>query len=260
MHALLERRIDCGGLAFEFELLDIQQLNARFARGEFDIAKISFHAALMNADKTVVLPAGAAIGFGVGPVLLASHPISIDELKQRAQQSGEPVTVACPGELTTATLLCRTLLPFPIATRQMVFSQIMDQLRSGVCELGACIHEGRFTWQERGLHQVCDLGELWESQTAAPLPLGGLVARAELGLQTIHAITDAVRRSIQYAHANRAETVSTMQRYAQETAVEVLFEHVNLYVNRWTLDLGNEGRQALRALSQIAHAPELRIA
>ncbi len=200
-----------------------------------------------------MLPSGAAIGFGVGPVLLSAKATLLETLARQSAQSRSPIQIACPGETTTATFLCRTMLPFAVEPVQMCFSEIMPRVRSGEFPLGACIHEGRFTWQDSGLQLVADLGELWETQVKAPLPLGGLVARRNLGRATIGSIADCVRRSIVYAFANRRDTIPTMRRFAQEFSQEVLFQHVDLYVNQWTLDLGDMGNRALAAMHKLAH-------
>ncbi len=253
-HGLLKERVDLRGLDLEVQLLDIEQLNRGFAHGEFDVAKVSFVAAMAEAAHAVVLPAGAALGFGVGPVLLANRPDSLAAIAART--NGEhPIEIACPGERTTAAFLCRALLPFPIAPRHMLFSEIMPAVATGQVPLGVCIHEGRFTWQERGLALVADLGTLWETRTTTPLPLGGIVARRDLGRQTLLSLTEVIRASVEYGLTHRDETLTTMRQFAQEFSDEVLFQHVDLYVNAWTLELGALGRNALRVMQ--AHAGQI---
>jgi 1,4-dihydroxy-6-naphthoate synthase len=250
-HAILHRRIDLRGLQFDVRFLDIEELNSRFAAGDFDACKVSFVAALDWSPFAVVLPAGAALGFGVGPLLLADQPVTLEALAALAAGSG-PLEVACPGEHTTATFLCTTLLPFPVRPRQMRFSEIMPALQSGEVTLGVCIHEGRFTWRRAGLHCVADLGSLWEARTAAPLPLGGIVARKRLGADTLRTIAAVIRDSVQFGLDHRAETLPTMRAHAQEFSDEVLLQHVDLYVNQWTLELGDVGRSALRTMQALA--------
>jgi 1,4-dihydroxy-6-naphthoate synthase len=160
--------------------------------------------------------------------------------------------VLCPGEHTTATLLYRLFHAGEGAIEQVVFSEIMPALEAGTADFGVCIHEGRFTWQAHGLALVEDLGELWERATSAPLPLGGILARHSLGVSTIRTVTDVIRDSLAYAHTHPEDTVPTMRRHAQELTREVMFKHVDLYVNHWTTDLSDTGRAALEVLGRKA--------
>lgn len=247
-HGLLESKIDLHGLRLQIELMDVQELNERLAAGEFEAAKASFHAALHLAGDLGVLPVGAALGFGVGPLLLAAREGSYPSLPTK---SGEAPVVLCPGAWTTATLLYR-LFHSGGDVRQTVFDQIMPALKAGRADFGVCIHEGRFTYQAEGLHLVEDLGARWEESTDAPLPLGGLLARHSLGVDVHAALTAAIRSSIDYAWAHRTETLTTMRRYAQELDDDVIGRHVELYVNPWTRDLGEVGRRALLELRRRA--------
>lgn len=243
-HAILNRLVDWRGLEFEIELLDIQQLNERLFRGELDIAKASFHAALLLADRMLVLPSGSALGFGVGPLLLASE-------SNTTPNNAAQVTL-CPGEHTTATLLFKIFYPESAQLEQVVFSEIMPRLKARQADFGVCIHEGRFTWQSEGLHLVEDLGTRWEKETNSPLPLGGILGSKSLDMETLQNAQAVIQDSLRYALAHRSETLPTMRLYAQEFADEVLMQHVDLYVNDWTIDLGAVGRQALRELSNRA--------
>ncbi|MBI2480093.1 MAG: 1,4-dihydroxy-6-naphthoate synthase [Planctomycetia bacterium] len=245
-HALMTRAVDWRELEFEIELIDIQQLNDRLFSGEFDVAKTSFHAALLLADKTVVLPSGSALGFGVGPLLLAAEP---NTTPNNADQA-----TLCPGRHTTASLLFSLFYPRTTRVEQVVFSEIMPKLQRREADFGVCIHEGRFTWQQQGLALVEDLGTRWEAETHCPLPLGGIVAQRRLAPETIATVQAVIRDSLEYALANREATYPTMRRYAQEFDDEVLLQHVDLYVNEWTLDLGSTGQDALNQLSDRAVA------
>ena len=160
--------------------------------------------------------------------------------------------VLCPGEHTTATLLYRLFHSGEGALEQVVFSEIMPALETGAADFGVCIHEGRFTWREHGLALVEDLGTVWERETSAPLPLGGILARHRLGADLIGTVIDVLRDSLAYALAHRDDTIPTMRRHAQELTNGVLFKHVDLYVNAWTTDLGDSGRLALQMLSRQA--------
>lgn len=247
-HALLDRRIDRRGLEFDVDLLDVQELNEGLAAGRFDVAKTSFHAALLQADRYVVLPSGSALGFGAGPLLLSRH-----QQEDPASWTGDRrPRVLCPGKWTTATLLYRMFRPGPVDLQQTLFSRIMPALQAGQADFGVCIHEGRFTWQDSGLFCTADLGRQWEDRTGLPLPLGGIVGRRELGAPILGRVQQVIRDSLEYGLANRAETIPTMARFAQELSESVLLAHVDLYVNQQTLDLGESGAAALQRLGQIA--------
>jgi 1,4-dihydroxy-6-naphthoate synthase len=243
-HALMNHKVDWRGLEFQIQLLDIQELNDRLFLGEFDVAKTSFHAALLLADNYVVLPSGSALGFGVGPLLLAADP---DSRPNNPQQ-----LALCPGQHTTATMLFRLFHANTAAVQQCVFSEVMPRLQNGTADFGVCIHEGRFTWQQAGLSLVEDLGTRWEAETNCPLPLGGLVASRSLGDETVALVQEVVSDSIQYGLANRDQTLPTMRQHAQEFDDDVLMQHVDLYVNEWTQDLGTVGANALSRLSEMA--------
>jgi 1,4-dihydroxy-6-naphthoate synthase len=243
-HALIHGCVDRRGLDFQIELLDIQQLNDGLFGGRFDVAKCSFHAALRLAESMVVLPSGSALGFGVGPLLLAARPDTVP-------RTAEQITL-CPGEHTTATLLFRLFHHQTSSIEQVVFSDIMPRLSAGTADFGVCIHEGRFTWQDQGLALVEDLGTRWERETGCPLPLGGLVADRTLSESTLSRVAEVIRDSLQVALNDPSSALPTMRRYAQEFDDEVLMKHVDLYVNDWTVDLGETGAGALAKLNEKA--------
>lgn len=245
-HGLLARAVDWRGLDFRVELLDIEQLNTRMLHGDFDVCKLSFAAALGMARDVVVLPSGSALGFGVGPLLLAAEadtrPTSATQL------------TLCPGEHTTATLLFELFHPRTTLIEQTVFSGIMPRLTAGTADFGVCIHEGRFTWEAQGLHLVEDLGSRWEAATGCPLPLGGIVASRRLPAAVTAGVQQVIHDSLALALADPAAPLPTMRAHAQELGDGVLMQHVELYVNQWTVDLGDTGRRALDALSTRAAA------
>ncbi|MDA0284914.1 MAG: 1,4-dihydroxy-6-naphthoate synthase [Planctomycetota bacterium] len=245
-HALMTRNVDWRGLEFDVELIDIQQLNDRLFEGDFDAAKTSFHAALLLANETVVLPSGSALGFGVGPLLLSAGP-------DTSPTDNNQITL-CPGKHTTASLLNSLFHPATTRVEHVVFSEIMPMLQRREADFGVCIHEGRFTWQQQGLGLVEDLGTRWETETGCPLPLGGIVARRKLGDRVIAAVQSVIRDSLEFALADRDAALPTMRQYAQEFDDNVLMKHVDLYVNQWTTDLGVTGQNALDQLSQRAQS------
>ena len=251
-HAILENQVDLLGLEFDIRLLDIQQLNSGLFGGQFDVAKASFHAAALLTDQTVVLPSGSALGFGVGPLLLSARP------KTNPNQTTDlPHTVLCPGEHTTATMLFRIFYADAInngnvSLKQTLFSEIMPELENSRADFGVCIHEGRFTWEDAGLDCVEDLGTRWEAETKSPLPLGGILANRNLGNDVIGRVQSVIQASVQWGLDHPDQTIPTMRASAQEFSDEVLMQHVKLYVNQWTVELGEVGQQALHVLSEKA--------
>ncbi len=246
-HGLLSGAIGVPGVELEFELADVEALNQGLLSGRYDVAKASFHAALLCTDRCVVLPSGAALGRGVGPVVVAA----------RALPRQQPPRVLCPGEHTTATLLWKLFHPEPALIRQRVFSEILPALARGEADLGVCIHEGRFTYRSWGLELVEDMGTLWERATGAPLPLGGLLVRRSLPDPTKALLALAVRASIEHGFEHRREALETMRAHAREQADDVLWAHVELYVNAETLALSTQGERALELLFERAVAAGL---
>ena len=240
-HGLLAREVDPCGFEFEIELADVETLNERLLRGAFDAAKCSFAAALALTRDTLVLPVGAALGRGVGPVVLA-----------RDAEVLEAREVWAPGEHTTATLLWRMFHGSSARLRHSVFSEIMPALERGDARLGVCIHEGRFTYREHGLLLLEDLGERWERETGTALPLGGIVARRALGPERLARLIRALRGSLDFARAHPQRALASMRRYAQEPRDEVLWKHVELYVTDETRSLSGAGRRALAEFARRA--------
>jgi len=245
-HGLLTGAVRVDGIDIAVELLDIEELNTRMLRGEFDVCKVSFAAALAMAERVVVLPSGSALGFGVGPLLLAAtaHTRPCDPRQ----------LTLCPGRHTTAALLFAMFHANTTRVDHVVFSDIMPRLAAGTADFGVCIHEGRFTFEAHDLHLVEDLGTRWEAETASPLPLGGIVASRRLPPDVIAVVQQAIHDSLTLARAAPAAALPTMRAHAQEFSDDVLMNHVDLYVNDWTLDLGSTGRRALAEFSARAAA------
>jgi 1,4-dihydroxy-6-naphthoate synthase len=251
-HGLLTGASDRHGLdrdpGLEIVLCDVQELNERLALGELDAGKASFAQALRLTRDYGVLPVGAAVGFGVGPLLIAKTPLAPPDAKSR---------VLCPGEGTTATLLLRLFHPRVKQLVQVNFARIMPAVASGAADYGVVIHEGRFTYQRLGLHCVEDLGATWEARTGAPLPLGGLLARRSLGGDVHRRLAAAIRASLAHARANRDAALATMRKHAQELDDAAIWQHVDLYVNELTEELGARGTQALAAFERAARVAGL---
>lgn len=245
-HALMHGRVDTRGIEFQVELLDIQQLNDGLLSHQFEVIKASFAASLTVSSDYWVLPSGSALGFGVGPLLLAARP--------EVQPAHATQLTLCPGKNTTAALLFRMFFNQTTRVEHVVFSEIIPGLQCGRADFGVCIHEGRFTWQSQNVYLVTDLGSRWEQETQCPLPLGGIFASRELESQTIRLIQATLRDSILYAQAHPEEALVSMRAHAQEFDDAVLMQHVDLYVNQWTLNLGSVGQKAIHEFSQRARA------
>ena len=207
------------------------------------MVKLSFHAALRLADRYALLPVGSALGFGVGPVVIAG--------RDRAEGADVP-RVLLPGELTTAHLLWRMFRPGPARLEHVVFSEILPALARGEADLGVCIHEGRFTYAGMGLTLDEDLGATWERETSLPLPLGGIAIARRLGPETAQRVARAVALSLDEARRAPEAALATMRRHAQELDDAALWKHVELYVNDDTRRLGTAARAAISELGRRA--------
>jgi len=247
-HAIMHGAIDLRGLEFDVELHDVQALNEGLAAGRYDVAKASFAAALQLAPTHGVLRAGSALGFGVGPLLVAAQP---------GTYLGPASTVLCPGPDTTATLLFRCLHPDSPRITHRVFSEIVPALRAGEADTGVLIHEGRLTYRRDGLTLLEDLGASFERVTGAPVPLGGILARLNLGDDVLERANAVVRDSIGYAWAHPAETLPTIREHAQEMDETVIWPYVELYVTEHTTDLGDDGERALTTLRELGETAGL---
>lgn len=241
--ALLAGAVRADGLELEFELADVQALNEGLAAGRFDVVKASFAAALEHARDWVVLPVGAALGFGVGPLVVGARR----DLPARPR-------VLCPGRDTTATLLWQLYGDPRAHVEQVVFSAILPAVARGEADLGVCIHEGRFTYAAHGLIALEDLGERWERDTGGPLPLGGILARASLAPELRAAFARALAASLAEADLKPELALACMRRHAREQDDAALWQHVELYVNAETRALSAVGRRALAVFSDRARA------
>ncbi|GIW26287.1 menaquinone biosynthesis family protein [Meiothermus sp.] len=227
-------------------LEDVETLNRWALEGRLPLTKISYAAYGRLREQYVALRAGGALGRGVGPLLVAKQPLS--ELHGK--------TIAIPGQNTTAFLLL-SLHSQGFEPVELRYDQIMPAVARGEVDAGLIIHESRFTYHLYGLQKVLDLGEWWEGLTGLPLPLGAILARRDLGTQTIRAIDQAVRASLEYAHAHPEETVAYIKQHAQELQDEVIWAHIHTYVNEFSLDVGPEGEAAVAELFRRGEAAGL---
>jgi 1,4-dihydroxy-6-naphthoate synthase len=246
--AMVHGRIDTEGLEFEVRLLDIDALNAAAIAGEFDATKLSFHAYPYCAHSYVLLDAGSALGKGCGPLLVSKREIPQSEV------AAGGVRIAIPGRLTTANFLCGLAFPQAQDKTTIVFSDIEPAVLDGRFDAGLIIHENRFTYEAKGLKKIIDLGEFWEAETGAPIPLGGIVMRRALSDEVKQVVNRVMRRSVEYAFAHPEASLPYVRAHAQEMSEEVMYKHIDLYVNEYSLDLGSEGRRAIELMFARANA------
>lgn len=241
--ALVNQKIDTGGLTFDVVLEDVETLNQWALEGKLDISKLSFPAFFKSAHQYILLQSGSALGKGVGPLLVSKKDNPTPDVKNSR--------IAIPGFNTTANLLLS--FAYPDATRKtpMIFSAIEDAVVNGESDLGLIIHENRFTYQDKGLHKVLDLGEYWETKMKVPIPLGGIAAKRSLGEQVIQQVGRLIRESLEFAFAHYPEVTGYVKAHSQTMSEQVMRQHIDLYVNNYSLQLGNEGQTAIRELYQV---------
>ncbi|MES2275178.1 MAG: 1,4-dihydroxy-6-naphthoate synthase [Bacteroidota bacterium] len=254
--ALIHHKIDTEGLDFEVHYEDVETLNQKAFRGDLDVTKLSYHAFAYVADKYVLLDSGSALGFGVGPLLISKREISIAELQENqiriSHSEFRTPLIGIPGKYTTANFLLG--LAFPAATNKeiLVFSDIENAVLDGRVDIGLIIHENRFTYQDKGLKKIIDLGAYWEKQTGCAIPLGGIVANRNLPVDVQHKLNRVLCRSVEFAFANPKSGLEFIRSHAQEMSEEVMYKHIDLYVNQYSVDLGSEGRKAIQLLFDTA--------
>lgn len=248
-HGLIKGLVKIDGIGFRERLLDVEQLNRLALAAELDVTKVSFHLYGHIRDNYTLLPSGAALGRGCGPLLVSRKECSIDSLRHKP--------VALPGRYTTAALLLRLFAPQLENLVYMPFDRIMPAVANGEVSAGVIIHESRFTFQEYGLVKLIDLGEWWEADTGCPIPLGGIVAKKSLGAELIQDIGSLIAKSITHAFADPEAPREYIREHSQEMSDAVCDAHIGLYVNDFSLDLGDEGRRAVTVLMERGEAAGL---
>jgi 1,4-dihydroxy-6-naphthoate synthase len=246
--ALIHHKIDTEGLEFEVFFDDVETLNQKALKGQLDISKLSFHAFAHVVDQYALLDSGSALGFGVGPLLICKderflNPENLEQLNP---------TIAIPGLLTTANFLLGIAYPNLQNKVLKVFSDIEHSLLTGQIDLGLIIHENRFTYAEKGLKKIVDLGSFWENLTGCAIPLGGIVINRNIDAEVQHKVNRVLRRSVEYAFANPKSGLDFIRLHAQEMEEAVMYKHIELYVNQYSLDLGTAGRKAIDILFEMA--------
>jgi 1,4-dihydroxy-6-naphthoate synthase len=237
--------VDTGGLAFREVLEDVETLNIMAAAEELDITKVSLAAFAGLRDSYALLRSGGALGRGCGPLVVARESMGVESLKGKR--------IAIPGLNTTAFMLLRLLDPaLGENVTAMPFNEIMPAVRDGIVDAGLIIHESRFTFPVFGLKEIEDLGRWWERETGLPIPLGCIIARRSMGAELAERVEGLVRKSIEYSFARPGEPVGYIKAHSQEMEGDVIKKHIDLYVNDYSLDLGDEGVSAVEALFSMA--------
>lgn len=236
--ALVHQKIDTNGIRFKYCLEDVESLNKNAITAKYDVSKVSFGVYPSIMKHYSILDSGSALGMGVGPLLISGESINNINI--------EDLDIAIPGEHTTAHFLFS--MAYPHAKRKifMRYDEIENFVLRGM-GLGVIIHENRFTFQEKGLRKILDLGEFWERQTALPIPLGGIVIKRSFQLSTQQIINNLIRKSVEYAYSNDDMSDFVMQN-AQEMSYDVMKKHIDLYVNQFTLSMGESGKEAVQKM------------
>lgn len=242
--AMVHHKIDTEGLEFEVHHADVEELNHKAFQKTYDITKLSYHAFGYLLNDYVLLNSGSALGSGVGPLLISKKvyiPKEVNALK-----------IAIPGKYTTANFLLSIAFPNANNKVEMIFSEIENAVLNGEVDAGLIIHENRFTYHQRGLHKIMDMGQFWESETKAMIPLGGIVVKRSLEQEIQNKIDRVLHKSVLFAFENPESSMNYVKENAQEMADEVVQKHIQLYVNEYSINLGKKGFQAVKSLFNLA--------
>lgn len=242
--AMVHGRIDTEGLEFDYLLSDVEELNRKAFRNELDITKMSYYAYACAANDYLILDSGSALGHRNGPLLISRNKLDHSLIPAS--------TIAIPGQYTTANMLFSIAWPEAKNKKEYLFSDIEKALLDGEVDAGLIIHETRFTYHKKGLHKVADMGEYWEKLTGLPIPLGTVVINRRIPAETALKVNRIVRKSLEYAYHNAMDSYDFVAGNAKEMDSNVMNRHIKLYVNKFTLNLGKEGRKAISELYRIA--------
>ena len=243
--ALVNHKIDTEGIEVNAVLEDVETLNRWALAGKLDITKLSFPAFFQSLNDYILLDSGSALGKGVGPLLITKNKNQLTESEVNL------ATVALPGKNTTANLLFSFAYPQAVKKQFVIFSGIEDAVLSSKTDLGVIIHENRFTYQQKGLNKVIDLGEYWETKMNAPIPLGGIAIKRTIEPAQAKTINKLIRKSLDYAFAHYPFITDYVKEHSQEMSEDVMRKHIELYVNNYSLQLGNDGRKAIEILHSV---------
>jgi 1,4-dihydroxy-6-naphthoate synthase len=242
--AMVHGRIDTEGLEFDYFLENVEDLNRKALNSEVDITKLSYHAYAYTAQNYLILDAGSALGHRNGPLLISKHRISISELPK--------LRIAIPGKYTTANLLFSIAWPEIVNKTEYLFSKIEDALLNDEVDAGLIIHETRFTYYKKGLHKLADMGEYWETLTGLPIPLGAIVIKRDIPEDIALKVNRVIRKSLEYAYKDSFASYDFVASNAREMDSTVMNNHIKLFVNEYTLNLGDKGKEAIIELFRMA--------
>ena len=242
--AMIHGKVDTEGLDFEVWMGDVEALNSKAFAGELDITKLSYHAFGHLLSRYNLLDAGSALGNNCGPLLIAKQPMNPAEINA--------ANIAIPGKYTTANLLLSLAYPQAQQKKEMLFSDIESAVLNGEVDAGLIIHENRFTYEEKGLIKLMDCGEYWENTYQMPIPLGGIVVNKSLPIEIQQKVNRVLKRSVAFAFDNPESPKEFIRAHAQEMDETVMYEHIKLYVNDYSRDLGEKGRAAIEKLYEVA--------
>jgi 1,4-dihydroxy-6-naphthoate synthase len=242
--AMVHGKVDTEDLSFEYFLSDVEDLNQRAFREELDITKLSYFAYAFVAVNYQLLNSGSALGYKCGPLLISKKNINLTEIKN--------CTIAIPGKYTTANFLFSIAFPEATNKKEFIFSEIENAILTDKVDAGVIIHENRFTYNEKGLIKLIDLGEYWEKLTKMPIPLGGIAIKRSLPEDLKKKIDRIIKRSVEFAFKNPRSAYDFIKANAQEMNDEVMYKHIGLYVNKFSIDLGIDGKQAVSTMYQKA--------
>ena len=241
--ALVNNKIDGEGLEFDVALEDVETLNQWALQGKLDFSKISYGVLPLVLNNYVLLNSGGALGKGVGPLLIANDAFEIADLGNRS--------IAIPGKNTTAHLLFSLAFPDAVNKQFMVFHEIEAAVLSGRVDAGVIIHENRFTYQDKGLKKIIDLGEYWEQKLNVPIPLGGIIANRKMDAELIAKVDRLIKKSLEFAFTNYPLITDYVKLHSQEMSEAVMKQHIDLYVNNYSLALGDDGKKAVLKLMEV---------
>lgn len=247
--AMIHGKIDTEGLEFEVIMADVEALNQRAFAKDLDITKLSYHAFAYLTEHYRLLDAGSALGNNCGPLLIAKRPMTDAAIKN--------AKIAIPGKYTTANFLLSIAYPEAQHKVETLFSNIEDAVLNGEVDAGLIIHENRFTYQQKGLIKLIDLGEFWETTTGMPIPLGGIVIKRSLPQEVQEKVNRVMQRSVQFAFDHPKSSFDFVRAHAQEMEEAVMYQHIELYVNDYTANLGEKGRAAVQHLFEVAKEKEI---
>jgi len=238
--ALIHKKIDTQGIDFTVVMDDVEALNNKAFKQELDITKLSYHAFLYVTNHYALLNSGSALGFNCGPLLVKKATSKIQHL--------DKASIAIPGKFTTANFLLSIAFPDAKNKKELLFSEIEDAVLLNKVDAGLLIHESRFTYQQKGLEKIMDLGEFWENLIHAPIPLGGIVVKRNIDNSLQKTIDSLIKQSVEFAFSNPESCMPFVKQHAQEMSEEVMKKHIALYVNDFSIDLGNIGKKAIQLL------------